>query len=451
MRPWQARRWRLQCAGTLAILPLVAGARTVTPHLALKRSEPADSSRLTVAPTRISLWFTERPQLPFTRVRLTGPVGAVPLDALVADTGNAVHARISRPLESGSYRVQWQSGSADGHAMRGAFTFDVVAADKPVPTPDPARATPLQRAGRDESGSRTARWIEFVALLSVLGALGFRHGVLPPLAARNVPTSDAADRARRLGQSILLLYVVAAIVRLYLQSVAMNGRSAALDLEALTPIVTSTMWGFGWTAGTIGAAMVLGGWLVSRRSVAIGTPLALTGVLGMVMAPALSGHAATSPNFIWSVTLDMLHVAAAGVWLGGLLMVLIAGIPEMLRLPEGNRHAAVSALVHSFHPLALFCAPIAVLTGAGSAWINVGGPGDAWASDYGRLLALKIVLVGLVTVVGAYNSLRVRPTLSAAEGTGTRRFRVSGSIELTLGAVVLIVTTFLVVTPVPNP
>lgn len=444
----------------MLLLPSLADAKPTLRHTSLKRSEPAKESRLLAPPARISLWFTARPQLGFSRIRLVGPSGDIGLDTIVADTGNALHARIPRALDTGEYRVHWQTGSADGHPIRGEFAFVVLAGAssasavmEPVETPRAEQLLATETAQREDSGYRTARWFEFVALLTVLGVLGFRHGVLPPLAARGVPTSDASGRARRLGQNILALYATAALVRLYTQSAALYGKDQALAADALARLILQTTWGIGWSAGIVGAAVLLAGWWISKRSVTIGTPLALTGALGMVLSPALSGHAATSRYFIVSVTLDMLHVAAAGVWLGGLAMVLFAGIPAMLRLTDGNQNAAVSALVNSFHPLALFCAPIAVLAGLGMSWIRLGSLSTLWPTTYGRTLLVKVALVGLMLAFGLYNSIRARRRLAGradTDGGGTFHFRLTGSAELAVAALVLVVTTFLVVTPVPS-
>lgn len=440
----------------LLLLPTGADASTRLRHLTLRRSDPAAESRLATSPARISLWFTAKPQVAFSRMRLTGPSGTVTLGAIVADTGNAVYAPVGRRLEPGAYRLEWQTASADGHPIRGEFAFVVLggATSMPASPMDTGAHAGHDRAvdaaTRDNSGFRTARWLEFVAVLTVLGVLGFRHGVLPPLAARGVPTADAADRARRLGLSVLALYAAAVLVRLYTQSRVMNGPEAALDPHAIRLLLVTSTWGLGWTAGVIGAALLLIGWSVSKRSVTIGTPLALTGALGMVLSPALSGHAASGSTFIVSVTLDMLHITAAGLWVGGLAMVLFAGIPALLRLTEGNKHAAVSALVNSFHPLALFCAPLTVLSGLGASWLHMGGLVHQWSTLYGQTLLLKIAFVALVAGMGTYNSLRVRRQLTGAGDEGTRRFRVTGSIELAFAAVVVIVTTFLVVTPLPN-
>ncbi len=436
----------------LLLLPVTAGARL---HLALRRSEPAKDSQVSVAPMRISLWFTARPTMAFSRVRLAGPSGDIPLDTIVADTGNALHAAIPRPIGPGPYRVYWQVASADGHPIRGDFAFTVagvVVASPPIPPDTPAAvqraATEPQVGELTGARSKAARWVEFVALLGVLGVLGFRHGVLPPLAARGVPTSDAADRARRIGMAALALYALAVVVRLYSESAALNGADAATDPDLIARLLTGTTWGVGWLAGAIGALIVFVGWLLTGRGLAIGSPLALTGALGMVLAPALSGHAASNGPFIVSLTLDMLHVTAAGVWIGGLLIVMVAGIPAMLRLTDGNRDAAVSALVNSFHPLALFCAPIVVVAGVGMSWFRLGGFSNLLSTAYGQTLLWKVALVLVVAVMGMYNSLRARRALGAAEGT--RHFRRTGSIELLFAALVIAATTALVVTPLPH-
>lgn len=429
-------------------------------HLALKRSEPSDLSRLSKSPERISLWFTARPQLAFSRITLGGPNGIIALDTIVADTGNVLHAVIPGALAGGDYRVAWQTASADGHPIRGEFAFTVATSSPGTAgpqmdsgRPDTADAHAAHAAHRvaqlrDHTDYRSARWVEFVALITILGALGFRHGVLPPLAARNVPTADAADRARRLGQGALFLYGLAAIVRLFAESVALNGRARALAPDALLTLLTRTSWGMGWMTGMVGALLLLAGWAISRRGVTMGTPLALTGALGLAASPALTGHAASSDWFVVAVTLDMLHVLAAGVWIGGLLMVLLAGVPAMRRLIDGNPDAAVSALVNSFHPIALFCAPIVVIAGAGSSMFRLGGVAPLTTTRYGLTLLVKVGIVLLVAAIALYNSVRARRQLGTSEATS--HFRRTAALELLLAALVIAATAFLVTTPAPS-
>jgi putative copper export protein len=213
-------------------------------------------------------------------------------------------------------------------------------------------------------------------------------------------------------------------------------------------MIITTTWGIGWLSGVVGAVLLLTGWIFAKRSVTIGTPLALTGALAMVLSPALSGHAASSRYAILSVTLDVVHVTAAGVWLGGLLMVLIAGVPAMRRLANGDRDAAVGSLVNSFHPVALFCVPIVVLAGLGTSWLRLASLSNIWATEYGRTLLWKIAWVLVVATMGMYNSMRARRRLGSAEAT--THFRRTATLELVFASVVLAVTTVLVTMPVPK-
>jgi copper transport protein len=434
-------RWVWRCIVSLLVIALPA---TASAHTSLRSSEPASGARLANSPARIVLWFTARPQLAFSSLRVTGPHGEIVLGKLLADTGDALRADIPAPLPTGTYRVEWQSASADGHPVRGEYSFLVA---PPGDTTVIAPAAPASTAP-PHMENRGARWLEFVGLLMVLGALGFRHAVLPPLASRGVSTTEAADRATRFCQSALVLYLFAVAVRLYGESSAVHGMDRALEPGALREMLTSTAWGAGWISGVIGALLLLVSRPIAKRSAALATPIELTGALGMVLAPAMSGHAVAASHFIVSVTLDAAHVAAAGLWLGGLLMVLLAGIPAMRRVTDGNPDAAVGALVTSFHPLALLCAPVVVLAGLGSSWIRLGTIDALATTDYGNALLIKLALFVVVAGMATYNALRGRRRLGAVQGT--RHFRMSASIEVLFAAMVLWATTLLVSTPMPS-
>ena len=425
------------------------------PHTGLKRSEPSKDSRLTESPKRISLWFTARPQLAFTRISLRGPAGDIPLDTVVADTAYSLHAQVPGVLVAGTYTVRWQTASADGHPIRGEFSFTIAGtAEATVETavrPPPAQpethqhVEPADQATHMASEYRSVRWFEFGALLTLLGVLGFRHAVLPPLAVRGVLTSTAADRARRVGRIAVAVYALAVIVRLVAETLAMHGRDG-LSPGVMGAMLTQTTWGIGWIFGAAGAAMLLLGWTLPRRIAGvIGTPLALTGAMGIVLAPALSGHAAASAWFVPSVTLDALHVAAAGLWIGGLLIVVTIGIPAMRQL-EGNPDGAVRALFSSFHPLALFCAPLVVVAGVATSWMRLGSVAGL-RTTYGTALLVKVGFFVLIAAVGSYNAFRARRRLGTPEGTS--HLRRTATVELALAALLLVATTFLVVSPVP--
>ena len=53
----------------LAILPVIAGA--AARHLKLIRSEPLANAVLTMSPTQVKLWFTQRPELTVTSIKVS--------------------------------------------------------------------------------------------------------------------------------------------------------------------------------------------------------------------------------------------------------------------------------------------------------------------------------------------------------------------------------------------
>jgi putative copper export protein len=137
-------------------------------------------------------------------------------------------------------------------------------------------------------------------------------------------------------------------------------------------------------------------------------------------------------------------------WLGALLTLLLSEIPFV----RGARaHASlgsgqlVAALVRAFHPMALTCAAIVVLTGLAAAWLRLPAFSDLWTSPYGRVLLIKLCLVALVIVMGALNWRRVLPTLG--DEAAARRITRTAGTELTLAALVLAVTAVLVSTSPP--
>jgi putative copper export protein len=119
-----------------------------------------------------------------------------------------------------------------------------------------------------------------------------------------------------------------------------------------------------------------------------------------------------------------------------------------LRRVPGERGPAAASMVHAFHPLALWCVPLVLVSGLVAAWLRLGSFGALTSSRYGTLLIVKVLLFACVALTGAYNWRRVLPTLGGE--SGARQIRRTATLELALGAVVLAVTAALVVTTPPE-
>jgi methionine-rich copper-binding protein CopC len=214
-------------------------------HGTLKSSVPAKGAHLGVAPRDLRLTFTERPELTFTRVQLLAPDGVVvPLGPLRLDTAQTIIADIRGPLRAGTYTVVWQVASADGHPVRGRYSFTIApgaaglgAAPQTLGEPGARVVVPDREAQAAEHHSAVSlpngegfgaespvyvaiRWLGFVALLIILGAVAFYWVVLGILRRRASPDRTnafvplATTRSATLGAAASLVLALTAIARL---------------------------------------------------------------------------------------------------------------------------------------------------------------------------------------------------------------------------------------------
>jgi hypothetical protein len=98
-------------------------------HNRLVRAAPGVDATVTAAPTAIVLWFSERPDVALSAIRLrpaqdttrempTGKVAPGP-------DSNAIAVALTGPLPGGSYLVAYRTAGDDGHVVRGQYRFTV--------------------------------------------------------------------------------------------------------------------------------------------------------------------------------------------------------------------------------------------------------------------------------------------------------------------------------------
>ena len=95
-------------------------------HMRLKASVPAVNDTLNAAPSKLSLTFTEEPEIAVTRLTLVSPDAqqiAIAKPAAATSDANTIVAAVEGEMKPGAYRVDWTSMSKDGHAVRGTFGF----------------------------------------------------------------------------------------------------------------------------------------------------------------------------------------------------------------------------------------------------------------------------------------------------------------------------------------
>lgn len=226
-----------------------------------------------------------------------------------------------------------------------------------------------------------------------------------------------------------LALILAPFTLLLLQQQALELANA--DLPGL---LRETTWGRGWTWLTM-ACLVASPALPWRRSRTAVWVLCVA-ALGVAAAMGGLGHAAADDQWpLASRVFDALHVVGVGAWIGGLLLMLLAS--------AGSAGPAAGEW-RAFSRVASVMAPVVLLSGVGSSWRRVGGiePTAILASDYGKLLLLKIVLALAVMALGATQRRRI-----AAGETPSRTVVLR---EVVLAAVVLGATAWMTGTEPPG-
>jgi methionine-rich copper-binding protein CopC len=97
-------------------------------HPKLLRSSPSAHDTLAVSPKAVSLWLSEKVELPMTTVKLAGTGGSAALGAPTRDEKIAdapLVVPVTTPLEDGSYTISYTVAGKDGHPAKGSIDFVV--------------------------------------------------------------------------------------------------------------------------------------------------------------------------------------------------------------------------------------------------------------------------------------------------------------------------------------
>jgi putative copper resistance protein D len=293
------------------------------------------------------------------------------------------------------------------------------------------------------------RWAQFTGLLVVIGAVAFRLLVLAGVRRRHPQSAalnDATARALGLARAGALLLALTSVARFVAQRAAMRDASTAPPGMQMEVAMLRTWWGEAWVGQSVAVAMLLVGLALARRRPAIGWGVAAVATVLVAISVASSGHAAAS-TAPFSVVFDALHLLAAGGWMGGLFVLLAAGLPAVRSGPEAERRTTMASMVNGFSTTALAFAGVVVFTGVNAAWRNVETSSALFGSAYGRVLLVKLAALAVAALVGLYNWRRARPALAVTGDDAAIRRAMRA--ELAAGVVILLVTAVLVALPTP--
>ncbi len=451
---------RVVGAFLLVVAVLMVGALPALAHAELVTSTPAEGSTVVGTPEAIVLEFSAPTEPAGEPIKLVDEAGQELPATVVQVSEMVIEIRPDEELAAGSHGVVWSVKAGDQHPRTGVVTFGVIeqpasavadAPDDPLATTDQASNDPSAseptvapieiestRSVVGELLGPIGRWVALLGTLIGIGSLAF---AATALTGSRREVHNAAFWVRRSGIAVVLgtvLEVAAAVM-------VINGSAfAALWPPNALEIIWST-FGIAVLLRLVGGiAMTTGMGLIhivdldaspriddqtyrpnsdlqtlemprvveTYRLDLSHSVVAVLGTAAVTMSYLFDGHTVTaSPGFIVKLS-DLVHVAGAGVWVGGVLMlswVLTGRHRRGVPLQAGELAVRFSRVAG----VALGAVGVAglILT-----WAILDTPSELVSTPWGRLLILKVVAVAVAASIGAYNHLYVVPRLELDAG-----------------------------------
>lgn len=394
-------------------------------HAGLLGSEPAASSVLAESPTEIVLRFDESLEPVFESIRILDPTGALVV-AAVAQRDKVDHSIVRGKipvLEDGTYVVFWRVTSADGNPVSGAFQFSIGANQEDVTN----TVGDFLHASHSESSGSTfsilLRWTVYLGSIVLIGSV-----VLMSLITR---ADELDERSRRVVWGAWLLATVGSAVSLFYYG--SNATGAGFYSPSLIGQTMQTMYGQMTSLRLLLLACLAVAISLCRQiSQSRWTAIVLTASVLIILTFSLSGHAFVQSPAALSVLIDIVHLTAASVWIGGVVMLGIGGKSWYLN-HDGRA-------IRRFSRLAGWCVSTVVVSGVAQAWLMMGSFGALFDTAYGRTLLVKTSAVLMVIALG----LLLRVTIRSRGAASVKRIV---GVETIIGIVIIAITSLLVGTP----
>jgi putative copper resistance protein D len=292
-----------------------------------------------------------------------------------------------------------------------------------------------------------ARIVQFVGAAILFGTPLFFLYALPKA---GVGSAMTLHWPRPVLCASALAVIAAALVYLCGQTATMAGDpAAAFDHETLLGVLTDGAMGHALVVRVAAALLAVVASLVIRPGRGLWLPLCGLGAV-VIASFAWTGHGAADEGLhgLIHTPADVLHLLAAGVWLGAL-----AAFTFLLWAPghaNPESQAVLGRALEGFSGIGSGVVAVILVTGLINSWFLVGLPGISrmGASTYGILLLVKIA--GFLAMIGLAGMNRFFHTPALAKGLAARNpavalktLRASVILESSLGVAVIVLVAIL--------
>ena len=404
----------LAVAATFAAIAagVLVGATPASAHALAVSSTPPAGATLAQSPQTVTIVFSEAPDPRLSTIQVLDSSGAghqLGHSSAVLGQPNTLQVAVGS-LGPGVYTVAWRTISkVDGHLASGSFAFGV----KVTPT-GAAATSAVVRSPSASTWAVGARWFFYVGVMGLVGV------------ALITALAGPVRRLRWIGLASWLLAAggVAALEE-------QQRRADGIPFNHLfsSSLGHQVLWRSIPLAGAA-AALV---WMVAQARSRL--PPYAAGVAGLaaMFGDVESSHVSGERSWRWFHLLTQwVHIASAGVWLGGLavLLLTLGALAPEARRPVMTRFSAI----------ALISVVLIATSGTLRGLDEIRSWHGLFDTSFGKWAIVKISLLIVLTGLGLLQRKRGLPV---ALGGTTRFLRRTGTAELALAGVVLVAAGFL--------
>lgn len=269
-------------------------------------------------------------------------------------------------------------------------------------------------------------------LAAVAAKLGLYVGVLTASGTVFASAAFGLSGTSKTAVIFAIVGLIAAVVGVMIAGARLTGDAAGM----IDPDMLGLLWQT--PVGTALAYQVAGLGLV-LLGLALGGAGQWVSVLGAMIAIWSFDHVGHVPDQgmpLLDIALT-LHLMAAALWIGILLP-----LTRLAARPETRTEAA--NVGHEFGKMAMITVPILILVGGVMGYRLVGSVPALVTTGYGRVLVLKVVMVGLLLGLAAANKLWFVPRMRA--GNDQAAVHLVRSIWIEWGLILLILAATAILT-----
>ena len=299
------------------------------------------------------------------------------------------------------------------------------------------------KMGVVEAALIVTRGVHFASTATLAGMLMFLPLIARPAFGAGASAAKGVElilRIRRMAYFGLAITIVSGAIWVLVETVSMSGYPLATVMREGLVWTVLTRTTFGITSDIrLFFAILLSLILMTTAAGRWADLFAAVVAVPIIGGIAWTGHAAASSGYL-HLTADVLHLIAAGAWIGSLVpLAMLLAMARRGKGPEWARIARTATL--RFSNIGVVSVATLLTTGIINAFLLTGNLPALLGTDYGHVLLLKIGLFALMVALATTNRMRWTPRLSELPDTssqlnGLHQITRNAQVEIAFGLII---------------